>query len=331
MRTRQLLVAFGFAIVSAACGSDDAEPAETFVEPTELLITELTTDLAYHPTEEPFSKDSGLVDVIAPTDGGPWPTVVVFHGNPRMASKGWHRSDATMIAERGRVVFVPAWGDTPSPQDSNEYTEFAGLAASEAQCALAFAASNTAEFGGDPERIAVYAYSAGANPSMVAALAEADPLDTCLADGPVPEVQAIVVVDADWMIGGHGDQHFLEDPDAFYAKSPWRLLDGSQDIPIVIMVSEIVGAYDRPIGAEPEQGWLSYRHADIDLLATLAEGGYLDDGAFSLRESGEYAHEVLVDAGYDATLVVILGAEHESWGESGTAVVVDTVLEASRP
>lgn len=324
-------MAFGFAIVSAACGSDDAEPPETFMEPTELLTTELTTDLAYHPTEEPFSKDSGLVDVIAPTEGGPWPTVVVFHGNPRMAGKDWHRSDATMMAERGRVVFVPAWGDTPSPQDANEYAELSRIAAREAQCALAFAASNTAEFGGDPEHIAVYAYSAGANPSMMAALAESDPLDTCLADGPVPEVQAIVAVDADWMIGGHGDQHFMEDRDAFYAKSPWRLLDGSQDIPIVIMVAEIGGPpYDRPIGAEPEQGWLSYRHADIDLLAALEEGGYLDDGAFSLRESGEYAHQVLVDAGYDATLVVIPGASHESWGEPGTAVVVDNVLEASR-
>lgn len=331
MRARRLLVAFGFAIVPVACGSDDAEPPETFVEPTELLATELTTDLVYHPTEEPFSKDSGLIDVIAPTGDGPWPTVVVFHGNPRMTSKEWHRRDATMIAERGRVVFMPAWGDTPSPQDANEYAELSGLAAREAQCALAFAASTTAEFGGDPEHITLYAYSAGANPSMMAALAEPDPLDNCLTDDPLPELQAIVALDADWTIGGHGDQHFIEDPDVFYAKSPWRLLDGSHDIPIVVMVTEIEEPYKRPIGAEPEQGWLAYRHTDIDLLAALDEGGYLNDGAYSLRESGEYAHQALLDTGYDATLVVIAEASHERWGESGTAVIVDTVLEASRP
>lgn len=330
MRAGRLLVAFGFAVVPAACGSDDAEPPEASVEPAELLATELTADLAYHPTEEPFSKDSGLVDVIAPTEDGPWPIVVVFHGNPRTASKGWHRADATMIAEQGRVVLLPAWGDTPSPQNANEYAEFAGLAVSEAQCALAFAASNTAEFGGDPEHIVVYAFSAGANPSVTAVVAEPDPLDNCLADGPVPEVQAIVAVDADWVIGGHGDRHFEEDPEVFYAKSPWRLLDGSQDVAIDVMVSEIVGRYDRPIGTEPEQDWLAYRHHDIDLLAALEEGGYLDDNAFSLRESGEYAFQALVDAGYEATLVIVPGAEHESWGEAGTAVIVDTVLEASR-
>lgn len=325
-------MAFGFAIVSAACGSSEAEPAETFVEPTELLATELTTDLVYHPTEEPFSKDSGLVDVVAPTEGGPWPTVVVFHGDPRMAGKRWHRSDATLIAEQGRVVFLPAWGDTPTPDDAGEYAEFAGLAVREAQCALVFAASNTAGFGGDPEQIAVYGLSAGASILMMAGLAEPDPLDNCLADGPVPEVQALVAIDADWLIGGRGDQHFMEDPDVFYAVTPWRLLDGSPHVAIVVMVAEIGGpSYERPVGPKPDQGWLSYRHPDIDLLAVLDEGGYVDDDSLSLRESGEYAHQVFVDAGYDATLVVIPEASHESWGEAGTAVIVDTVLDASRP
>lgn len=54
----------------------------------------------YHPTDERFTRDSGLVYVIAPTEGGPYPTVVVFHGNPGLVSKKWHRIDAAMIASR---------------------------------------------------------------------------------------------------------------------------------------------------------------------------------------------------------------------------------------
>ena len=67
---------------------------------------------------------------------------------------------------------------------------------------------------------------------------------------------------------------------------------------------------------------------DIDLVADVTERGFLDDGSFDLRESGEYAVEILTEAGYDANLIVMPGAQHANWGEEGTATEVDTVLHA---
>ncbi len=293
--------------------------------------TTMTENLVYHPGGEPFATKSGKVDVIAPTQEGSWPTVVVFHGDPRAASKTWHRSDARQVAEQGRVVFLPAWGhfDRGSSTDMDARGAW-DLNAREVKCAVAFAKEHTAAFGGDPDHITVYGLSAGGNAVLMAGLSDAEPLESCAAEGPSVDVQALVPIDADWTMGGGWDFDLSEDPEAFYSVTPWRWLDGSHDIPIHVMVTEIVGPYTRTVGPEPAQSWLSYRHPDIDLVADLTERGFLNDGEFSLRESGEYAHQVLTEAGYDSSLTVMPGAKHESWGEEGTAVVVETVLNAAR-
>jgi hypothetical protein len=141
-------------------------------------------------------------------------------------------------------------------------------------------------------------------------------------------VQALVPIDADWVLGGSWDSDLAETPEAFYSMTPWRFLDGSQDIPIHVMVTEIVGPYTRRVEPDPSNSWLTYRHPDIDLVADITYRGFLEDGEFSLRESGEYAHQILTEAGYDSSLVLMPGARHAVWGEVGTAVVVETVLNA---
>jgi len=294
-----------------------------------VMETAIEESLIYHPGGELFAAKSGAVDVIAPTEGGPWPTVVVFHGDPRSAGREWHRSDALQIAEHGRVVFLPGWGHL-NPVAAGEMGRQAAwdLNVRELKCAVAFAKARTADFGGDPDHITLYGLSAGGNAVLMAGLVEADPLETCGVAGPAVSVQALVPIDADWTLGGGWDSTLSENPEAFYSMTPWRALDGSQDIPIHVMVTEIVGQYTRSVEPDAAASWLSYRHRDIDLVGDLAERGFLDDGEFSLRESGEYAHQILTEAGYDGSLVLMPGAAHASWGEAGTAVVVDTVLNA---
>lgn len=313
------------AVATTATGT--AEP----IVPTApgAMPTELTEDLRYHPAGEPFTDRSGAVDVIAPTEGGPWPTVVVFHGDPLVATKTWHRSDAQFIAEQGRIVFLAAWGhlDSAAVQDMGAQAAWE-LNVREAECAVAFARSHTAEFGGDPDHITLYGFSAGASPVLMAGLSEVEPLDTCLSPGPAGAVQALVAIDADWVMGGSWDTSLRANPEAFYSITPWRLLDGSQGIPIHVMVAEIPGSYTRPVGLDPATSWLSYRHIDIHLVADLDKRGFLADGEFSLKESSEYAVEILQEAGYDATLVIMTGASHDSWGDEGKAIVVDTVVHA---
>ncbi|MEA2000923.1 MAG: hypothetical protein U9N84_03425 [Actinomycetota bacterium] len=293
------------------------------------MPTEMTEDLIYHPGGEPFTAKSGLVDVIAPTGEGSWPTVVVFHGDPRFASKTWHRSDAGLIAEQGRVVFLPSWGHTISSAASDMGLQSVEeMVVQELSCAVLFAQAYTAEYGGDPDHITLYGLSAGGNAVLMAGLAAADPLESCSVSGGPVQPQALVPIDADWTMGGSWDMQIREDPELFYARTPWRYLDGSQDIPIHVMVAENPGSYTRSVEPDPATSWLSYRHGDIDLAGDLEARGYLADGEFSLKESSEYAVEILREAGYDVTLVVMPGASHESWGSAGTAAVVDTVLDA---
>jgi acetyl esterase/lipase len=293
--------------------------------------TELTEGLRYHLGGEQFTIKSGEVDVISPASGDAYPTVVVLHGNPLYADKRWHRLDAQLIAEQGRVVFLPTWGHYESAAVQDIGAEGAWeLNVREAECAVAFARGHTAEFGGDPDNITLYGFSAGASPVLMAGLSEVDPLEACSSAGPAGAVQALVPIDADWVMGGGWDTSLRANPDAFYSITPWRLLDGSQDIPIHVVVAEITGSYTRSVEPDPATSWLSYRHIDIDLVADLDDRGYLADGEFSLMESSEYAIEILHEAGYDATLVVMPGASHDSWGTEGRAAVVETVVSAGQ-
>lgn len=330
----------------AGCGTDSVSPGPaagvaaptTLAAPAPETVTTTAPDvmeaaieegLFYHPGGELFASKAGAIDVIAPTDGGPWPTVVVFHGDPRNAGKGWHRSDARAIAEQGRVVFLPAWGHLNPVAVDDMGTQAAwDLNVRELKCAVAYAQARTADYGGDPEHITLYGLSAGGNAVLMASLANAEPLETCAVPGPAVSVQALVPIDADWLLGGSWDLELGENPEAFYSMTPWRMLDGSQDIPIHVMVTEIVGPYSRSVEPDAAASWLSYRHPDIDLVVDLTERGFLDDGELSLRESGAYATQVLTEAGYDVSLVVMPGAAHASWGEEGTAAVVETVLNA---
>ena len=297
-------------------------------ERTDFLETRLVTDLVYHASDDRFSAASGLTDVTAPTEGGPWPTVVVFHGDPRFASKTWHRPDATEIAGHGRVVFLPAWGQTTLSYDAASLDSHWDMLVREVTCAVAFAAAYTEEYGGDPDHITLYGLSAGGNAVLMAGLAGAEPLETCVAPGPAITPQALAPIDADWLLGGGFDSQLSENPEAFYSITPWRYLDGSQDLRIYVMVTEDPTLV-RSVDPDPATSWLSYRHPDIDLPAELEAMKFLDDGKFGIVESGEYAYEVLVAAGYDATLVRMPGARHEAWGEEGRRVVVETVLHAS--
>lgn len=347
MRRSLILLAAVLALL-AACGSD-SEPAgdqtETTAPPTTAtptvqtdvstttgaMPTEMTENLIYHPGGEPFVAESGAVDVIAPIGGGPWPTVVAFHGDPLVVSKAWHRLDAQLIAEQGRVVFLPAWGhfDPVAIEDMGVEGSW-DLTVREVKCAVAFAHSHTEEFGGDPGHITLYGLSAGGNAVLMAGFANEEPLDTCSTPGLAPAVQALVPIDVDWVMGGSWDTELIANPEAFYSFTPWRLLDGSQDLSIVVTVAENIESYTRSVEPDPAVSWLSYRHLEIDLVADLDARGFLADGKFSLRESNEYAVEVLSDSGYDVTLVVLLGASHTYWGGEGRKVLAETVLNAER-
>ena len=142
------------------------------------------------------------------------------------------------------------------------------LLVQEISCAVSFAAAHTAEYGGDPDHITLYGLSAGGNAVLMGGLAGVEPLDTCAAPGPVVTPDALVPIDADWVLGGGWDTQLSDDPEAFYSITPWRYLDGSQNLQIYVMVTED-HTLVRNVDPDAATSWLSYRHPDIDLQADL--------------------------------------------------------------
>lgn len=95
-----------------------------------------------------------LLDVYAPATAGNWPLVIVFHGGDN--TKKTVSRLAQAIAERGAVVFVPTYY-------AHEYTLSTPIARSyeEAACAVRFARTHVAEYGGHADRVIVVGHSFG--------------------------------------------------------------------------------------------------------------------------------------------------------------------------
>lgn len=70
------------------------------------------------------------------------------------------------------------------------------------------------------------------------------------------------------VLGGGWDTQLSDDPEAFYSITPWRYLDGSQNLQIYVMVTED-HTLVRNVDPDAATSWLSYRHPDIDLQADL--------------------------------------------------------------
>jgi predicted esterase len=295
-------------------------------------MVEVTSDLVYHQGDDRFNNAEGLVDVVAPTTRGPWPVVVAvhIHNMGRLSMLPMARD----IADRGRVVFVPGWG-LPDPRwlEENSLEAEFDLWVREVGCAVVFAKSHAAEYGGDPDHITLFGHFAGANAALMAGLAEPEPLEACVETGPSVVPQAVVSWDGPLLAMPPGDDGQLaEEPEAFYAITPWRHLDGSHDFPVYIATAEnSERQYERrSFGSDPAASFIADRHTDIDLVAELDEMGLLDDGRLSLRDSNEWAYQTFLDAGYDTELVLLPDSTPGSVSAEGRGLVIDTVVHAER-
>ena len=330
---RSLVLLLATLLLVTACG-DSAEPESLAEAAPGSLEIEVTKDLVFHQGDERFRDAQGLVDVVAPSTGGPWPVVVAFYGGLFEDMRYWMMPMVNDIAGRGRVVFLPAWGLTsPLMFDEISLTDQFGIFDREIACAVAFAEANA------PDHITLFGYSGGANAALMAGLSHVKPLETCVPTGPRVVPNAVVSVEGDaWLGTPIWDERLLVDPEGFYGFTPWRLLDGSTDFPIHILAADTVsGEYVRTVGADPYDSYLADRHPDGDIVADLTEMGLLDDGSASSLEGLQWAHKTLVDAGYDARWLLLPDSQHGTggsgvvdWGlsDAAWALVVDTVVHA---
>lgn len=265
MRALLLVVA----IVAGACAPQAAPLASsTTTVPTTAAptITSPTTT-----TTEPGIPFTSQLSLTVTGDHGP--TVVLFHGG------GWFTGApadvqglAEAIAERGAVVFNAPY--RLGLQGGGFPATFEDVA-----CAIRFASVRSADFGGDPTRLVVVGYSAGAHLGAVAALAA----DTFDGDCAVPMSDVL--------------------PDRFVGLAGPYNTDA-----VAPLIRQFFGT-DPSIDPEP---WrlgnpLTYLGRNPNLVVRLAHGD--QDQVVPLLFSESFA-EQLQQAGYDVTLTVVPNAGH---------------------
>lgn len=314
---------------TTAAPSTTATAAVTTVSVEPLVEVEVVLWQVYHSGDDRFVGGDSKLHVVVPTSDGPWPIVVVLHGNPSTSSNEWSMPIARAIGEQGRVVFVPNWGHTSTEwQSEGTWGEEGDLVVAEVLCAVAFAKATATDYGGDPDHVTVMGYSAGGNAALMAAMSDLDPLDACVVPGPGVEPQAVVILEADALLSSPVfDPAFADDPETFYAFTPWRNLDPDDPFPIRVLAADT-----RDVSAErsveDDRSWVDLRHVDITLEAALDAMGVFDDGVFTFLEGNEWTYQTLVDAGYDTTWVLLPDSRHTAMSPHAWQLTIDTVLNA---
>ncbi len=171
--------------LSPTMAADAATPA-----PPHVVVT---SDVPYESANPVLTP--GVLDVYAPAEAGAWPVVVMLHGGPPL-SKANLIGSAHEVAGLGFVVFAATWGAGGIFPPS--YDELLA-AQSQAACAVAFARTHAAEYGGDPATTVVFGHSAGANMAALVAFGSAHPSAGCLGDALVGPIDALVTYEGDWV------------------------------------------------------------------------------------------------------------------------------------
>ena len=176
----------------------------TASEPADLRAVKIMRDIAYHTAlNEEVIEDK--LDIYTPIESGDWPVVVVFHGGSSGGKDAEMGILSNNLAVRGAVVFTPnihsKRAEADEPAGMREFLE-------KDDCAVRFAYSHAAEYGGDPANLIAFGNSAGGYGGLWVALVGeeieqiwdnynliqggAERQVSCLAEGSADNVDAFV-------------------------------------------------------------------------------------------------------------------------------------------
>lgn len=307
---RWVCIVVAASLLTPSCGGDDTDSATTTTAPPVTLSSPSSTTsspssttsttaaveapVAVEVTEDLDVTSSRTMDVYEPTEGGPWPVVVMWHGQPpSLNAPNSARSDmaplAAVVAEQGAVVFNVSYGATTPAEIVNDVG-----------CSLQLAAESAADFGGDPERMVVAGSSFGGATALVWGLdspVRDEPFTDCVADADSVQVlpDAVVAV-----ASGTNPRNLLTEA---WQQADDAVLDAGTPILLV--------------GGNP------------DLQAFFATQEALG-GVFATPEDSIAIHEALLASDYESTLVELAGAHGTAVFESSPEFprVVDLVVAA---
>ena len=277
------------------------ETTTTWIGPNPVVLA-VTKTAGLEYMDQPKGWHKPVMDVFAADGAGPWPVVVLFHGDPS-AVANWHmESLARHLAERGAVVFNTNWGSR-EPYGTHEREQLSG----QGPCAYWYAHENAETYGGDPTDISLAGFSAGAN-MAAATVMYGGGEDLGCAARPVPiEPSKVVYFEGDTLLSPVWDQALRADPTLYTDLTPWRYINDYAGPPIHFLIDrQTAAAYTAP----STDDYLNLRDPNSELRADLAAMGALDDGVLDIGEGTTLFHRRLLDAGTPTTLTWIDHAVH---------------------
>ncbi len=280
-RIISFLIAFWLVV---GCSSSLSPTPTTTPAPAATLTTEITNSIVYANVDDTLTR----LDVITPSQQGPWPMVVLVHGFNQNRFEFEHLARA--IASHGAVVY-------------NTDVEFSVPflpSIERLACAVRFARASATDYDGDPDSITLVGHSAGAASGLVVGLAGDDFKGDCIES----DVSAI----PDAFVGYEGPYDFITVNYGGVVNHTYL----KQTDPVL---AEALNPYSH-IGRNP------------DLQIHLIHGDDVDSLWYEVKpEVSNDMHQALVDAGYDAELTVLEGATHRDLSSQYSEVFAVTIQE----
>ena len=289
---RWVCIVAAASLLTLSCGGDDTDSdTTTTAAPVTLSSPSSTTSttssttsttaaveglVAVEVTEDLDVTSSRTMDVYEPTEAGPWPVVVMWHGQP--GDKAGMSPFAAVVAEQGAVVFNASYSAATPAEGMND-----------TGCSLQLAVESAADFGGDPERVVVLGTSFGGATALVWGLDSpfrAEPFTDCVADADSVQVlpDAVVAV-----ASGTNPRDF---PVPAWQQADDAVLDALTPILLV--------------GGNPDlQAFFGTQNERPPAAGTPTAG------PLATPEESIAIHEALLAAGYESTLVA-LGGTHDT-------------------